>query len=168
MPRNWQPAPVHRVTSSLVRRLLQICTTVTVEALKVSDVTSLQFGALSYLYDEPDLDQNGLGARLGIDPSNSSLLADQLESKGFITRRVNEENRRAKQLRLTSMGRSFIERHRPIVRRANARILAPLKPQERQQFLDMLLRVVEENKAHARPGTGRRKRKTQSQGRRTS
>jgi len=36
-------------------------------------------------------------------------------------------------------------------------ILAALTPKERELFLDLLVRVVEANRALARPGAGRRK-----------
>ena len=41
---------------------------------------------------------------------------------------------------------------------ANVGILACLSAKEKELFLDMLLRVVNANKVHARPGGGRRKR----------
>ena len=41
-------------------------------------------------------------------------------------------------------------------------ILNPLKPLEREKFLDLLVRVIEGNRALARPGAGRRKRRSPS------
>src|SRR6188474_3390887 len=41
---------------------------------------------------------------------------------------------------------------------ANDRILTSLTADEKELFLDMLVRVVEGNRIHARPGGGRRKR----------
>jgi hypothetical protein len=37
-------------------------------------------------------------------------------------------------------------------------VLAPLAPRERELFLDLLIRVIQGNRTHARPGAGRRKR----------
>jgi DNA-binding MarR family transcriptional regulator len=151
-------APVHRFSAPLARRLLQICTTVTAEAIAGTGLTPLQFGALSYLKDEPDIDQGGLAGRLGIDPSNASLLIGQLESERLVQRLVNSANRRARLLRLTPRGTKLVERLRPGVRAANDRVLVPLTAKERELLLNMLVRVVEGSKTHARPGTGRRKR----------
>jgi hypothetical protein len=36
--------------------------------------------------------------------------------------------------------------------------LSPLPPRDQTLFLDLLVRLVEGNSAHARPGAGRRKR----------
>jgi hypothetical protein len=42
---------------------------------------------------------------------------------------------------------------------ANERILAPLEPQGRELWRDLLVRVIQGNAAYARPGAGRRKRR---------
>ena len=155
-------APVHRVLAPLARRVLQIGITVTADAMGEVDLTPLEFAALSYLKDEPGIDQAGLAHRIGIDPSNASLLVNGLELKGFVKRRVNESNRRARLLFLTRRGGKFVDRVRPRVRAANARVLATLSAQEKATLLDLLARIVEANKVHARPGTGRRKRTRRS------
>ncbi len=41
----------------------------------------------------------------------------------------------------------------------NERVLDPLTPQEREILFDLLIRIIRQNKAYARPGTGRRKRR---------
>jgi hypothetical protein len=46
---------------------------------------------------------------------------------------------------------------RPKGRTQQDRILAPLTPEERPLFLDMLTRLVEAHEAYARPGNGRRR-----------
>jgi DNA-binding MarR family transcriptional regulator len=152
-----QGMPVRRVPVSLSRRFFQICMAVAAEVAAEEDLTALQFGALTYLYDEPELDQNGLTARLGIDRSNTSTLLDELEKKGLVERRVSAEDRRAKLLHLTPRGVKVRDRLRPKAGVAQARILAPLAPAARERFLDMLLDIIEANEAYARPGASRRK-----------
>ena len=61
-------------------------------------------------------------------------------------------------LYLTPQGKALWRRLSVKARTANDRVLAPLKAAEREVFLDMLIRVIEGNRAHARPGAGRRKR----------
>jgi DNA-binding MarR family transcriptional regulator len=149
--------PVQPTPSALARRFHQICVTVVTEALAGEDLTPQQYAVLAYLYVQPDIDQNGLAARLGIDRATTSQLVDQLEQAGLVDRRVNGNDRRARLLRLTRRGTKLRERLYPIGRAAEGRILEPLTLSERQLVIDLLVRIVAANEAYARPGAGRRK-----------
>jgi DNA-binding MarR family transcriptional regulator len=154
--------PVRPVPPALARRFHQICAAIIADTVADADLSALQFAVFPYLSEgtgEPGIDQNGIAARLGIDRNNTSLLLDQLESKGLVERRVNGADRRARMLYLTPKGEKLYARlYRP-TRVANDRILAPLAPNERALFLDMLIRLIKGNFIHARPGAGRRKRR---------
>jgi DNA-binding MarR family transcriptional regulator len=165
MPGSSNPdiVPVRRNPIALARRLDQICTSVAAEAVSGTELTHYEFAVLVYLnstYGEPSLDQISLAARIGIDRNHVSLLVAQLEKKGFLERRINGSDRRARLLRLTAKGEKFFRRIRPIGIKGQERILAPLAPDERELLLDLLVRVVEGNRQLARPGAGRRKRGT--------
>ena len=157
--------PIRRIPLSLARRFFQIGMSVAAETLLRTDLTPLQYAVLAFLGDEPDIDQNGLAARLGVDRTNAGLLVDQLEAKGLVTRRVNGADRRARLLRLTPRGSKLLQRVGPRARKAQAKILHPLDPAERELLIDLLVRVIEANEIYARPGAGRRKRR---QGQETS
>ena len=88
-----------------------------------------------------------------------SLVVERLEAKGLIFRRVNGADRRAKLLRLTPRGKKLHARLYPRAFAGQQRILSVLAPDEREMLLDLLARVIEGNRALARPGTGRRKRR---------
>src|SRR5262245_36809738 len=153
--------PVRRTAMSLSRRFVQICTTAAADALDDYDLTPLESGVLAYLSrnsGEPNIDQNGLAARMGIDRSHVSLLVDRLVKRGYVHRTINPENRRAHILSLTSEGEKAHMRTRPRFNAGQQKILAMLKPYERELLLDLLVRVVEGNRMLARPGAGRRKR----------
>jgi DNA-binding MarR family transcriptional regulator len=150
--------PLPRIASPLARRFQQVCAAFVAEALSGEDVVQLEYGTLLYVEIEPGLDQRRLAEAMGIDPSNASLIVDRLHSSGLIERRINGADRRAHQLYLTPEGRALWRRLRPRASAANERVLAPLAPAERKQFLDLLIRVIDGNRAHARPGAGRRKR----------
>jgi len=153
--------PVRRTAMSLSRRFVQICNAAAADALSEHDLTPLESGVLAYLsrnLGEPNLDQHGLGARMGIDRSHVSLLVDRLVARGFVDRQINPENRRAHILSLTSAGEKLHARTRPRFLAGQQEILSVLRPAEREQLFDMLARVVEANRVLARPGAGRRKR----------
>jgi DNA-binding MarR family transcriptional regulator len=141
--------PVQPTPSALARRFNQICVTVVSAALADEDLTPLQYAVMAYLYVHPDIDQNSLAARLGVDRASTSQLVDQLEERGFVERRVNDEDRRARLLRLSRSGTALRERLHPIGRAAETEILSTL--------IALLTRVVTTNEARARPGAGRKK-----------
>jgi DNA-binding MarR family transcriptional regulator len=128
------------------------------EALAGEDLVQLEYGSLVCLDIEPGIDQRRLAEAMGIDPSNASLIVDRLHSMGLIERRINGADRRARELYLTPKGKKLWWRINPRTRAANEQVLAPLAPTEREVFLDLLIRVIKGNWAHARPGAGRRKR----------
>jgi MarR family transcriptional regulator, temperature-dependent positive regulator of motility len=153
--------PVRRTPTPLARRFFQICVALSAEGVAGSGVTALEYAALPYLskqVGDPGIDQIGLAARLGIDRNHTSLLIDQLEAKGLVERRVDPTDRRARRLYLTKKGERLFERLSPSMLAVNERILAPLEPVEREMLLDLLIRVIEGNWVHARPGAGRQKR----------
>jgi DNA-binding MarR family transcriptional regulator len=153
--------PVRSSPTALVRRLSQMCMGMMVEGLANSDLTALQYAVLSNLNPqdgEPGIDQNGLAARIGVERSHVSVLVEELVTKGLVEQRVNGADRRARLLHLTPKGEKLYARLRPDVRIANERVLEPLSTHERRLFIDMLIRMIAANGAHARPGTRRRKR----------
>jgi DNA-binding MarR family transcriptional regulator len=154
--------PVRRVATALARRFYQICVTLSADSVAAANLTPLQFAALACLNKrngEPGIDQNGLAARLGVERSHVSLLVEELGKRGLVERRVNGADRRARILRLTSKGEGAFDRLRKKNAAANERVLDPLTAKERELLFDMLIRVIKQNTAYARPGAGRRKRR---------
>jgi DNA-binding MarR family transcriptional regulator len=146
---------------ALARRLFQIGNTAAAEAVFDHDLTPLEFAVMAYVNPtdgEPDLEQASLAARLGVDRNTTSLLVRSLEKKGLLQQRVSESDRRARLIRLTPKGEKLFTKVRPRALASQQRILAVLQPAERDLFLDLLVRVIDENQHLARPGAGRRKR----------
>jgi len=153
--------PLARAASALARRFQLICATMIAEVLAGEEVVQLEYGTLLCIEIEPGIDQRRLAEAMGIDPSNASLIVERLHSKGLIERRVKGDDRRARELYLTAKGRALWRRLRPQTSAANERVLAPLAPAQRELFLDLLIRLIEGNRAYGRPGAGRRKRGSQ-------
>ena len=146
---------------SLSRRFFQICTAAAADALEAHGLTPMESGVLAYLNREtgqPDIDQNSLAERMGIDRSNASLLIERLTQRGLVDRRINPENRRAHILSLTRAGEKAYAATRPSFNAGQQKILEVLRPKERELLFDLLVRIVEGNRLLARPGAGRRKR----------
>jgi DNA-binding MarR family transcriptional regulator len=150
--------PLPRRAAPLARRFQQVCTALVAEAIAGEDIVQLEYGSLIAIELEPGVDQRRLADAMGIDPSNASLIVDRLHSMGLVERREKDGDRRARELYLTPKGKALWRRLHAKSRLANERVLAPLAPAEREVFLDLLIRVIEGNRVHARPGAGRRKR----------
>jgi DNA-binding MarR family transcriptional regulator len=161
LPRNSLPAdgaPIRPVPAPLARRFQQICASMVATALEGSGVVQLEFAVLVFIDDVSGIDQHTLAEAMGIDRNNVSLIIDHLEKKGLVERRINGADRRARELYLTPNGNELRRRTQPKIRAANDRILAPLKKADQKLFIELLIRLVEGNRAYARPGAGRRKR----------
>jgi DNA-binding MarR family transcriptional regulator len=156
-------APVRRSPTALARRFYQICLAMQAAGLVGEDLTPLQYGVIAFLNGkdgEPGIDQIGLAARMGIERSHVSLLVEGLVAKGLVQQRVNGTDRRARLLHLTPKGEKLHRRLQAGIVAANDRALEPLSPPERELFTEMLIKIIGANGAHARPGAGRRKRRS--------
>jgi DNA-binding MarR family transcriptional regulator len=150
--------PIRPVPAPLARRFQQICASMVAKALEGAGVVQLEFAVLVFIDDVSGIDQRSLAEAMGIARNNVSLIIDELEKKGLVERRINGADRRARELYLTPRGKELRRRTQPKIRAANDRILAPLKTAEQKHFIELLIRLVEGNRAYARPGAGRRKR----------
>jgi DNA-binding MarR family transcriptional regulator len=147
----------HRVPFALTRRFQQICNTVLAGVLAGEEVTvPLAYHALALIDDFPGIEQHRLAVLMGTDRTNVGQVVDNLEAKGLVERRVSGVDRRARHLYATARATELRDRMRPKVLAAQATVLAPLEPQEREVLIDLLTRVVEGNEMQARPGAGRR------------
>jgi MarR family transcriptional regulator, temperature-dependent positive regulator of motility len=147
----------HRVPFPLARRFHQICATVVAEVYAGEELRMLDYAALACLDDFPGIDQRHLARLMGVDRTNVGQIVDELEASGLVDRRVNGDDRRARELRATARGQKLRRDLRPKLLDAQARILAPLTPKEQVLLIELLARVVEANEVHARPGAGRRR-----------
>jgi DNA-binding MarR family transcriptional regulator len=152
------PVVLYRAPGYLARRFQQVCAALIAESLASEGLTQLQWAVITCVDDYPGTDQRHLAQGLGIAPVNAGQVVDQLEAKEIVERRLNEKDRRVRELFLTARGTKLRRRLQPVNNVANARILAPLAPPEREQLIDLLVRVIEGNAVYAKPGAGRRKR----------
>jgi len=152
------PVVLYRAPGYLARRFQQVCAALIAESLASEGLSQLQWAVMTCVDDRPGIDQRHLAQGLGIAPVNAGQVVDQLEANGIVQRRMNEKDRRVRELFLTTRGAKLRRRLQPVNTIANARILAPLEPHERDSLIALMVRVIEGNAVYARPGAGRRKR----------
>ncbi|WP_235940126.1 MULTISPECIES: MarR family winged helix-turn-helix transcriptional regulator [unclassified Salipiger] len=136
---------LNRMPGHLIRRLNQRSTAVFSERLKSAPVelTSVQYAALDVLAREPGIDQARLAALIAYDRATIGEVVKRLERKELVARQVNEEDRRARSLRLTAAGEIALAQVAPMVAALQAEILGNLDEDERTQFMELLRKAVE-------------------------
>ena len=149
--------PGRRAPAYLAKRFHQIMRAVLAEVLEPYGIMELQWGVMVAIVREPGADQRRVAERQSMDANSVSRVIDELESSGLVRRVASPGDRRAHRLELTPAGVRLRAKLQDVVIRAQERVLECLEPACRVALLDMLTRVVEANKEHARPGAGRRK-----------
>lgn len=101
-----------------------------------------QFMVLLELWEEEGLSQAELVTRLDVEQATMANTLARMERDGLIDRRPSPTDRRARLAFLTDRARAL---HAPAIAAAqavNADALAGLDPQEQQQFVGMMTRVI--------------------------
>jgi DNA-binding MarR family transcriptional regulator len=130
----------HRVGFLLARGHLE-CLAIAGEVMEPG-LTPKHFGCLAVIVADGPLSQQELGERLRVDRTTIVALVDELERRGFLARRRNPSDRRAYALEATPAGRRWRERTEAQLADAEARILAALEPEERDQLIGLLQKLV--------------------------
>ena len=146
----------HRVPFPLARRFQQICIAYLAKVYADEDLIDLEYAGLACVDDFPGIDQSRFAALVGIDRTSASQMLERLDAAGLLMRQISGHDRRVRLLHLTARGKTLRRRLRPKVLAAQDRMLTPLNVKERVLLMDLLVRVIEANESHARPGAGRR------------
>ena len=145
---------------ALGRRFYQIAVAAAAEVHAPTGLTPLEFAVLIHLHDSPGIDQNTLSEQMALDRTSTGALVYRLEQRRLVERHINDRDRRARVLQLSPRGRTLHDRQRPKARIGQERLMEVLTPAERRSFVDMMRRVINANPQYARPGAGRRRRRT--------
>lgn len=133
-----------------IRRLQQIAVAIFLEETQDFGITPVQFAALTAIHREPGLDQRTLAGRIGFDTSTLGSVIDRLEARGLVVRSNSPTDRRVRLLHLTDAGVTLLRDIDPSMRKAQLRMLAPLPPEQRLVFMDMLRTLLEANNVLSR------------------
>ncbi len=126
----------------LIRRLNQIHYALFLAECAEFDLTPVQYGVLTSLHEHPGNDQASLARDVGIDRTNAADILRRLERRGLIARRTSERDRRVRQCYLTAEGERIRCSMFDAMRRAQVSLLDPLTPTEQNDFLLMMMRIV--------------------------
>ena len=141
---------VYAKPGHLIRRAQQIAVAIFMEETAAHDVTPVQYAALVAIREHPGVDATRLSALVAFDRSTLGSVIERLEAKALIGRTGRPGDRRVKLLKLTPAGARLLEAVEPAVARAQERILAPLAPEDRRRFMDLLGKLVALNNGASR------------------
>ena len=134
----------------LFRRAQQIAVAIFMEECAAQALTPVQYAALVAIREHAGLDATWLSALVAFDRSTLGDVLERLEQRGLILRQPSPQDKRVKLLFPTPRGRKLLTEVMPAMERAQARMLAPLKPSDRQTLLRLLGELVEANNEVAR------------------
>lgn len=133
-----------------IRRLQQIAVAIYLQETEALQLTPVQFAILQSIHNQPAIDQRTLARSIGLDTSTLAGVVDRLESRGLLQRNTTPEDRRVRRLTITPAGVELLTVAVPAIKRAQARMLAPLPAAERAQFMRMLRVLVNANNEFSR------------------
>ncbi len=134
----------------LFRRMQQIAVAIFVEECRAYDLTPVQYAALVAIHTHPGIDATRLSAVIAFDRSTLGSVIERLETKQYIERKPAREDKRVKLLHLTKKGSALLRNIVPLVDRAQARMLQPLKQADRKTLLALLTQLVDLNNEASR------------------
>ncbi|MEU3840433.1 MarR family winged helix-turn-helix transcriptional regulator [Streptomyces sp. NPDC028635] len=111
------------------------------EALATQGMKMWHHVVLSAVRDLAPVAQADLGRSVGLDPKDLVGVLNDLQSASLVRREPDPKDRRKNAVRLTPEGERMLQRCEEAARAANAELLAPLPAQERERFVEMLVRV---------------------------
>ncbi len=141
---------IDRLPGHAIRRLHQISVGIFHQEMQALNLTPVQYAALRTVHSQPGIDQRTLARQIALDTSTTAGVVDRLEARGLLQRSLSTEDKRVRLLTLTPEGSELLHQAQPGVLRAQELTLAPLSPQQRQAFMELLNLLVKENNDFSR------------------
>ena len=127
----------------LIRRLQQYAVLMFHEETAGFDLTPTQYVTLQVVEHRPGIDQITLSEMTAIDRSMTARIVDALARRRLLDKRPAANDKRANSLFITAKARRLLAAIEASVDRSQARILAPLSPAQRRQFMRMVRTLLD-------------------------
>jgi DNA-binding MarR family transcriptional regulator len=141
---------LHSTPGHLIRRAQQIAVALFMEECAELDLTPVQYAALVAVREHPGIDATRLSSLTAFDRSTLGNVLERLEARKLVQRYASPEDKRVKLLRLSPAGMAMVARASAPAARAQQRVLAPLKPADRERLVVLLEQLVELNNEASR------------------
>ena len=113
------------------------------EALEPFGIRPRHVAALIELRDRGELTQQSLCGQLHLDPTNLVAILNELEQRGYATRRRDPEDRRRHLVEVSKKGIAVIEKVSEVMDGVEDDLLDGLEPAEREQLEGLLTSIWE-------------------------
>src|SRR6476660_8772030 len=127
----------------LMIKLGRITTHRFTEALEPFGIRPRHVAALIELRDRGELTQQSLCGQLHLDPTNLVAILNDLEQRGFATRRRDPEDRRRHLVEVSNKGIAVIEKVSEVMDGVEDDLLDGLEPAEREHLEGLLTSIWE-------------------------
>ena len=131
----------HPTLGFLLKDVTRLYTRRFEERAQALSLTLPQCKALTYLARNEGVSQKRLAELIEIDPMSLVRILDRMEADGWVERRADPQDRRARCLVVTDQARPIIELVWQIVAETRAEALAGLTDPERAQLMSLLERA---------------------------
>ena len=134
----------YEMPGHLIRRLSQQSNQVFQDEMKRigADVTSVQFASMQAIELHGEMEQSQIAQSIHYDKATIGGVIDRLEKRGWVERKANPKDRRAKLVTLTREGRKALEEITPVVKALQDQVVANLNDDERAMFIQLAQKVV--------------------------
>src|SRR5437762_2739532 len=113
------------------------------EALEPYGIRPRHVAALIELRDSGELTQQTLCGQLHLDPTNLVAILNELEERGYATRRRDPEDRRRHLVEVSNKGLAVIDKVSKVMDGVEGELLDGLEPAEREQLEGLLTAIWE-------------------------
>jgi DNA-binding MarR family transcriptional regulator len=141
---------LHAMPGHLIRRAQQIAVAIFMEECAEFDLTPVQYAALAAIREHPGTDATRLSALIAFDRSTLGNVLERLEARKLVSRYSSPQDKRIKLLKLTAAGSTLVKRAEAAALRAQERIVAPLRPEDRTKLIELLTQLVDLNNEASR------------------
>ncbi|MEV3988062.1 MarR family winged helix-turn-helix transcriptional regulator [Streptomyces sp. NPDC049837] len=136
------PARIATLPSWLLGRAATRGRALVAEALAEEGMKMWHHAVLAAVAERGPVAQAELGRSLAIDPKDMVGILNDLQGDGLVTRTPDPTDRRKNAITVTADGTRRLRRCQAAADRANAELLAPLDPADRERFTALLERIV--------------------------
>ncbi|MBT2233269.1 MarR family winged helix-turn-helix transcriptional regulator [Nonomuraea sp. NEAU-A123] len=147
------PDRLRRRASRLLSQMTAQSDRLTNEGLAQADARKWHYAALASLQEYGPGSQATLSRRTGIYRSDMVAVLNELAERGLVERAPDPGDRRRNVITITAQGRRHLHCLDKVLDDLHEELLAPLLPAERDQFVDLLTRLVDHHtqQAHRAP-----------------
>ncbi|MEV0368814.1 MarR family winged helix-turn-helix transcriptional regulator [Streptomyces sp. NPDC050636] len=138
----YAPRRIRTLPSWLLGRAAARGHRLVADALASEGMRMMHHAVLSAVAELGPVSQAELGRTLSIDPKDMVAIVNDLQKDELVTRTPDPNDRRKNAIEISAEGQRRLRRTQRLGDQANAELTAALSPEEREQLIALLTRIV--------------------------